>query len=99
MARETSSMKGGARVPGNLLGTSKETARYPTSTATHEKGTTFGEYGSHATPSRPAMNVITIETFDNYTYTDLKNPKKSKERRIELESLATVLCDIFLGPP
>ncbi len=35
MAR--SSAKKGARVPGNYLGTSKETSRYPTSTAPHDK--------------------------------------------------------------
>jgi hypothetical protein len=88
---------GGARVPGNKLGTPQETATYPTSTAPggHDKGVTFGEYGSHATATRPAMNVILIETQGNATIEKTAKKKRAK-RKIELESFATVLRDVFL---
>ena len=99
MARRASSMPGGARVPGNRLGTSHETARYPTSSAPHEPGVTFGEYASHAAGTRPAMNVITIETYANYTSSSRGSERARRARRVELESIATVLRDIFLGPP
>ncbi len=99
MARRASRMPGGARVPGNRLGTPQETAFYPTSSAPHEPGVTFGEYASHAAGTRPAMNVITIETYDNYTSTDPRRSERDRRaRRIELESIAAVLRDIFLGP-
>lgn len=90
---------GGARVPGNKLGTKKETATYPTDTAPggHDKGVTFGEYGSHATATRPAMNVILIETQGNATIEKTKK-KARAARKVELESLATVLRDVFLKP-
>jgi hypothetical protein len=99
MARTASGMPGGARVPGNHLGTQQETARYPTSSAPHEPGVTFGEYGSHATPTRAAMNIITIETYANFTSAQARTAAAQRARRIELESIATVLRDIFLGPP
>lgn len=100
MARRASGMPGGARVPGNRLGTPQETARYPTSSAPHEPGVTFGEYASHAAGTRPAINVITIETYDNYTSTDPRRSERDRRaRRIELESIATVLRDIFLSSP
>jgi hypothetical protein len=85
----------GVRVPGNRLGTKKQTTRYPTSSAPHERGVTFGEYGSHATPTRPAMNVITIETYGNVTS---DRARHGAARARELEGLATVLHDIFLAP-
>ncbi len=34
----------GVRVPGNRLGTKRQTTRYPTSSAPHEPGVSFGEY-------------------------------------------------------
>jgi len=94
MARRASSMPGGARVPGNRLGTPQETARYPTQEAVHQEGVTFGQYGSRASARRPAMNMILIETFGN-----APSARDRRARRVELESLATVLRDIFLGPP
>jgi hypothetical protein len=96
MARTASGMPGGARVPGNRLGTKQETARYPTQAAVHQKGVTFGQYGSQAAGTRPAMNVILIETYENYTSTEPRGKKAKQARRVELESLATVLRDIFL---
>lgn len=84
----------GVRVPGNRLGTKGETTRYPTSSAPHQPGVSFGEYGSHATPTRPAMNVITIETYGNVTSARAKD---GAARARELEGLATVLRDIFLA--
>jgi hypothetical protein len=90
---------GGARVPGNKLGTKQETATYPTATAPggHDKGVTFGDYGSHAAGARPAMNVITIETQGNATI-DKTKKKNRAARKVELESFATVLRDVFLKP-
>lgn len=85
----------GVRVPGNWLGTGRQTTRYPTSTAPHQPGVSFGEYGSHATPTRPAMNVITIETYGNVTS---DRARRGAARARELEGLATVLRDIFLAP-
>lgn len=99
MARGASSVPGGARVPGNRLGTPDETSRYPTSSAAHQPGVSFGEYGSHPAGSRPAMNVVTIETFDNYTSAQAGNATSRGARRVELESIATVLNDIFLNRP
>ncbi len=96
MARAASSMPGGARVPGNHLGTPQETSRYPTSTAAHQPGVSFGEYGSHAAGARPAMNVITIETFGNVTSAGAAD---HAARKVELESIASVLDSIFLNRP
>jgi hypothetical protein len=99
MARTAAAMPGGARVPGNRLGTPGETAVYPTSTAPHEAGVTLGDYGSHATSTRPPMNMILIETYGYGNSSSQRDPAARATRRIELESLATVLRDIFLGPP
>ena len=95
-----SATAGHARVPGNQLGTAGETATYPTSSAPggHEKGVTFGNYGSHAAKTRPAMNVVLIETEGNNTVAGTKKGKARTDRKIELESFATVLRDIFLKP-
>jgi hypothetical protein len=45
------------------------------------------------------MNVVTIETFDNYTSAQAPNAASRTARRVELESIATVLNDIFLNQP
>jgi uncharacterized protein DUF4157 len=92
MARRAAA--GGTRVPGNKLGTPQETVRYPTSTEPHEAGVTFGQYGSQAAASRPAMNMILIETSGNE-----RSTAPGDARGLELESLASVLRDIFLGDP
>ncbi|WP_267221384.1 eCIS core domain-containing protein [Dyella silvae] len=91
MAHEAKSL--GARVPGNKLGTKGETATYPTDKSPHEKGVSFGSYASHATTTRPAMNAILIETPGKPV------GKLTAARTVELEALATVLRDIFLGAP
>ncbi|WP_266156978.1 eCIS core domain-containing protein [Dyella silvatica] len=83
----------GARLPGNKLDTKKESATYPTDKSPHEKGVSFGNYASHATTSRPAMNAILIETLGKPV------GKLTQQRTVELEALASVLDDIFLGPP
>jgi hypothetical protein len=96
LAMAKAAAAGGARVPGNKLGEKGQTTRYPTSTAAHEKGVTFGDYGSHDAGKRPAMNMILIETFGNATTGDIKDAKQKAARKVELESLAKVLRDIFL---
>lgn len=92
MARKAKA--GAARVPGNALGTKDETARYPTSKQPADKGVTLGEYGSHAAGSRPAMNMILIETSGNE-----RSKKPGDARALELQSLADALHEIFLGDP
>ena len=52
----------GGSVPGNRLGTTRETATYPTQSVYHEAGTTLGQWGSAPAGSRPAINMILIET-------------------------------------
>jgi hypothetical protein len=104
----TAAAAGGVRVPGNRLGTTGQTTRYPTSSAPHDPGVTFGEYGSRDAATRatatapagtrPAMNVILIETFDYYDSAHAPNRAAAAARRVELETLATVLRTIFLGP-
>lgn len=88
MAHKAHDLK--VNVPFNNIGTGKETVRYPTNDANHQPGVTFGQWGSHKTPSHPAMNIILIET-DGYRFS-----KKDKQKQQEIESLATVLRDIFL---
>jgi hypothetical protein len=96
MAKATKAMTGGAQVPGNRLDTKKPRTQNKDLSAGHDPGVSFGEYGSHDAGSRPAMNVITVEPGGNQTSAEAKD---SKARRIELESFAVVLRDIFLGPP
>lgn len=92
MAKKADDLK--VRVPGNKLGKKDQHVRYPNKTAKRStEGITFGNWGSHATPTRPAMNMILIETYGNAT------GKGNKKRQTELESLASVLRDIFLAPP
>lgn len=88
MAKKAHDLK--VNVPFNKIGTGKEMVRYPTDDANHQPGVTFGQWGSHATPTHPAMNIILIET-DGYKFS-----KKDSKKQLEIESLASVLRDIFL---
>ncbi len=87
----------GVRVPGNWLGTKDETSEYPPGAPKMSKGVSLGEYGPRSTAARPAANVITVEVFGDDA-TDEKS-KEGAARKKELESLASVIQDIFLGPP
>jgi hypothetical protein len=88
----------GVRVPGNWLGDPKnETSEYPPGAPKMSKGVSLGDYGPKATDARPAMTVVTVEAY-GYDASDEKS-KAGAERKKELESLANVLQDIFLGPP
>jgi hypothetical protein len=96
MAQEADKL--GVRVPGNFLGTKDERTRYPTGTAPKmSSGVTFGQWGSHDTPTHPAMNIVLIETFGNATSASLKG-KKATARKAELMNTAQVLRDFFLAP-
>lgn len=96
MAYATKGMTKGAQVPGNFpQGKPPRTANKELS-KNADPGVSFGEYGSQDAGARPAMNVITVEPGGNQTSAEAKDPKA---RRIELESFAVVLRDIFLGPP
>jgi len=97
MAREA--QRRGVRVPGNFLGTPDQTTRYPTSTAPSlSAGITLGGWGSHATPTRPAMNIVLIETYGNRTSASGSAAARAA-RRIELMNLAEILRDFFLVDP
>ncbi|MCO5947151.1 eCIS core domain-containing protein [Mucilaginibacter flavidus] len=96
MAKEADKL--GVRVPGNFLGKKDERTRYPTGTAPKmSKGITFGQWGSHDTPTRPAMNIVLIETFGNATSASLSGAKAAA-RKAELMNTAQVLRDFFLAP-
>lgn len=97
MAQEADKL--GVRVPGNFLGTKDERTRYPTGTApAMSKGVTFGQWGSHDTPTRPAMNIVLIETFGNSTSASIKDATAAAKRKTELMNTAQVLRDFFLAP-
>lgn len=97
MAKEADKL--GVRVPGNFLGTKDERTRYPTGTAPKmSKGITFGQWGSHDTPTRPAMNIVLIETFGNATSASIKDAAAAAKRKTELMNTAQVLRDFFLAP-
>lgn len=86
----------GVRVPGNRLGEKDETPHYPPDAPKLSKGVSLGEsWGPRAAGARPAMTTITVEVFGNQTSAESKNPARRKK---ELESIADVLRDIFLGP-
>jgi hypothetical protein len=86
----------GVRVPGNWVGTKDETSVYPPDAPKMTTGKSLGDYGPHETSARPAVNVITVEVFGDATS---EKSKDGEARKKELESLASVLQDIFLGPP
>jgi len=97
MAKEADKL--GVRVPGNFLGTKDERTRYPTGTAPKmSSGVTFGQWGSHDTPTRPAMNIVLIETFGNATSASIKDAAAAAKRKTELMNTAQVLRDFFLAP-
>lgn len=97
----TEAQRQGVRIPGNFMGTPDQTTRYPTGTAPRmSAGITFGQWGSHATPTRPAMNIVLIETFGNTTSSSRSlNAAQQAARRVELMNLAQILRDIFLVNP
>jgi hypothetical protein len=87
----------GVSVPGNWLGDPQnETSEYPPGAPKMSKGVSLGDYGPEASDARPAMTVVTVEAY-GYDASDEKS-KAGKKRKKELESLASVLQDIFLGP-
>ena len=99
LAMAIEAQRRGVRVPGNFIGTSDQTTRYPTSTAPRRStGVSLGEWGSHATPTRPAMNVVLIETYGNRT-SNSGSQAEQAARRTELMDLAQILRDFFLADP
>lgn len=69
-----------------------------------KKGTSLGGWGSTAVcdpanpaANRPAMRIITVEVHLAHRSTDVAAADQAK-RKAELEALADVLKDIFLGP-
>ncbi len=93
MARYADSL--GVRVPANFLRTVRQTTRYPNSTAVRmSEGISLGQWGSRPTPTRPAINVITVETFGYENSGNGRDPFRWKE----LDALAKTLYDVFLKP-
>jgi hypothetical protein len=83
----------GGSVPGNRLGTSGATATYPTQTMYHEKGVTLGQYESAPAGSRPAINMILIETHGKPA-TGSPGAYSVRER----DALVKAVLDVFLNP-
>ena len=85
----------GVRLPANFLRTSRQTTRYPNDTAIKESdGVSLGQWGSRPTPSRQAINVVTVETFGYENSGNGRDPWRWKE----LDNLAKTLFDVFLKP-
>lgn len=102
LSMATEAQRLGVRIPANFMGKpGLQTTRYPTEKAPKMSvGVTLGQWGSHATPTRPAMNIILIETFGNTTSTSASVDEAQRaSRRIELMNLAQILRDFFLAPP
>lgn len=98
LAMATEAQRLGVRIPGNFIGEPEQTTTYPTGTAPRmSEGVTFGQWGSHRTPTRPAMNIILIETFGNRTSAS-GDAAQQAARRAELMSLAQILRNFFLAP-
>ncbi|MER6764810.1 MULTISPECIES: eCIS core domain-containing protein [Amycolatopsis] len=97
LAREMGkhAIAGGARAPLNERGS----VTYPTQSVAHQEGVTFGMYGSSAAGSRPAMNVILIETLGNTRSDEIKKHDAAQKRQVELQSFADVLRNVFLEQP
>ncbi len=90
----------GVRIPANFLGTPNQTTRYSRSAPRMSKGVSLGRWGSHATPTRPAMNMILIETFGNATSSSTSlNSAQQASRKTELMNIAQILRNIFLADP
>lgn len=94
MARFADSL--GVRVPANFLGTPRQTTRYPNETAIvrMSEGISLGQWGSRATPSRPAINIITVETFGYENSGGGRDPWRWQE----LDALAETVNRVFLAP-
>lgn len=86
----------GVRLPANFLHTSRQTTRYPNATALGmSEGVSLGRWASRPTPTRPAINVITVETFGYENSGGGRDPWRWKE----LDALAETLEKVFLARP
>ncbi len=85
----------GAHVPANHLNTSRENFIYPTNAARHQKGNTWGMWGSTATSEAPAANVILIETPGNQPSNRMRGRRRRRRVR-ELDALVTAITDVFV---
>ena len=90
MARAAAAV--GGSVPGNRLGTPSQTATYPTQTMYHEEGITLGQWGSAPAGSRPAINMILIETHGKPA-TGSPGAYSARER----DALVKAILDVFLN--
>jgi hypothetical protein len=81
----------GGSVPGNRLDTTRQTTTYPTQSLPHERGVTLGQWGSRPAGSRPAINMILIETRGKPA-TDSRGGFSRQER----DALVTAILTVFL---
>lgn len=85
----------GVRLPANFLRTSRQTTRYPNDTAIKlSDGVSLGQWGSRPTPSRQAINVVTVETFGYENSNNGRDPWRWKE----LDNLSQTIFEVFLKP-
>ncbi|MCC7506149.1 MAG: hypothetical protein IT259_12650 [Saprospiraceae bacterium] len=85
----------GVRLPANFLHTGRQTTRYPNETAIKASdGVSLGQWGSRPTPSRQAINVVTVETFGYENSGGGRDPWRWRE----LDALATTLYHVFTKP-
>lgn len=86
----------GVRLPANFLRTARQTTRYPNATALGmSEGISLGRWASRPTPTRPAINIVTIETFGYENSGGGRDPWRWKE----LDALAETLENVFLARP
>jgi subtilisin family serine protease len=82
--------KAGVPVPGNFVKNDTARTRYPTETAAHEPGVTFGQWGSH----QGGMNQYLIETEGKPW------PRKpSTSQQAEISGWAQIILSKFLANP
>ena len=95
---------GGARVPGNWLGTARPEPDYPPSAPRLSAGTSLGEWASSpitegGAHDRPAMTIITVEV-QHYHPSSAELTAADRNRRLrELEAHRDAIREIFLESP
>jgi len=95
---------GGARVPGNWLGSDRPEPDYPPSAPSISAGITLGGWAPHpisegGPQDRPAMTIITVEV-QHYHPSSAELTEADRNRRVrELEAHSDALRDIFLEQP
>lgn len=104
MAMAQHAALGGARVPGNWLGTASPEPDYPPSAPRLSAGTSLGEWASSpitegGAHDRPAMTIITVEV-QHYHPSSAELTAADRSRRLrELQAHRDAIREIFLESP